>query len=98
MKTIARQMRTKPYKVDSVLRNYGIFIVNDKTFRSAKLEFVMKPLDDRRRAVEAKNGRNAGAVGEQCTGNAAAVSEQKFDYLLETSSASYKNASLIKKN
>ena len=98
VKTIARQMRTKPYKVDSVLRNYGLFIVNDKTFRSAKLEFVMKPLDDRRRAVEAKNGRNAGAVGEQCTGNAAAVSEQKFDNLLETSSASYKNASLIKKN
>ena len=98
VKTIARQMRTKPYKVDSVLRNYGLFIVNDKTFRSAKLEFVMKPLDDRRRAVEAKNGRNAGAVGEQCTGNAAAVSEQKFENLLETSSASYKNASLIKKN
>ena len=98
VKTIARQMRTKPYKVDSVLRNYGLFIVNDKTFRSAKLEFVMKPLDDRRRAVEAKNGRNDGAVGEQCTGNAAAVSEQKFDNLLETSSASYKNASLIKKN
>ena len=98
VKTIARQMRTKPYKVDSVLRNYGLFIVNDKTFRSAKLEFVMKPLDDRRRAVEAKNGRNDGAVGEQCTGNAAAISEQKFDNLLETSSASYKNASLIKKN
>ena len=98
VKTIARQMRTKPYKVDSVLRNYGLFIVNDKTFRSAKLEFVMKPLDDKRKAVEAKNGRNAGAVGEQCTGNAAAVSEQNLDNSLETSSASSKNASLIKKN
>ena len=98
VKTIARQMRTKPYKVDSVLRNYGLFVIDGNTFRSVKLEFVMKPLDEKRKAVEARCRRSAAAVQDQCSGSAAAVSEQKFDNLLETSSASYKNASLIKKN
>ena len=98
VKTIARQMRTKPYKVDSVLRNYGLFVIDGKTFRSAKLESVMKPLDDKRKAVEAKSGRSIAAVQEQCPGSAEAVSEQNLDNSLETNSDSSENASLIKKN
>ena len=98
VKTIARQMRTKPYKVDSVLRNYGLFIVTEKTFRSAKLESVMKPLDDKRRAMEEKNRRSAAAVSGQCKGNAPSVSGQKTDNSLEISSASSEKASLIKKS
>ena len=98
VKTIARQMRTKPYKVDSVLRNYGLFVIDGNTFRSAKLESVMKPLDDKRKAMEEKNRCNAGAVGRQCSGSEAAVSGQNLDNPLETSSASRKKASLIKKN
>ena len=98
VKTIARQMRTKPHKVDSVLRNYGLFIVTEKTFRSVKLESVMKPLDDRSRAMEARNRRTAEAVVGQYTGSNKAVTEQKIDNSLETSSASSENASLIKKN
>ena len=98
VKTIARQMRTKPYKVDSVLRNYGLFVIDGKTFRSVKLEFVMKPLDDKRKAVEAKSGRSIAAVQGQCSDNAEAVSEQNLDNSLETNSDSSENASLIKKN
>ena len=98
VKTIARQMRTKPYKVDSVLRNYGLFIVTDKTFRSAKLEFVMKPLDDKRKAMEARCSHSAQAVPEQCKGSAPAVSEQNLDNSLETNSDSPEKASLIKNN
>ena len=98
VKTIARQMRTKPYKVDSVLRNYGLFVIDGKTFRSAKLESVMKPLDDKRKAVEARCRRSAAAIQEQCSGSAEAVSEQNLDNSLETNSDSSENASLIKKN
>ena len=98
VKTIARQMRTKPHKVDSVLRNYGLFVIDGNTFRSVKLEFVMKPLDDKRKAVEARSRRSAAAVQEQCSGSAAAVSGQNLDNSLETSSDSSENASLIKKN
>lgn len=98
VKTIARQMRTKPHKVESVLINYGLFIVDGNTFRSAKLESVMKPLDDKRKAVEAKSGRSTAAVQEQCSGSAEAVSEQNLDNSLETNSDSSENASLIKKN
>ena len=98
VKTIARQMRTKPYKVDSVLRNYGLFVIDGKTFRSAKLESVMKPLDDKRMAVEARCRRNAAAIQEQCSGSAEAVSEQNLDNSLETNSDSSENAFLIKKN
>ena len=98
VKTIARQMRTKPYKVDSVLRNYGLFVIDGKTFRSAKLESVMKPLDDKRMAVEARCRRSAAAIQEQCAGSAEAVSEQKLDNSLETNSDSSENAFLIKKN
>ena len=98
VKTIARQMRTKPYKVDSVLRNYDLFIVTEKTFRSAKLEMVMKPLDDKRRAMETRCKGSAQTMQEQCKSSAAAVSEQKSDNSLEISSASSEKASLIKKN
>ena len=98
VKTIARQMRTKPHKVESVLINYGLFIVDGNTFRSAKLESVMKPLDDKRKAVEAKSGRSIAAVQEQCSGSAEAVSEQNLDNSLETNSDYTENASLIKKN
>ena len=98
VKTIARQMRTKPYKVDSVLRNYGLFVIDGKTFRSVKLEFVMKPLDDKRMAVEARCRRSAAAIQEQCSGSAEAVNKQNLDNSLETNSDSSENASLIKKN
>ena len=98
VKTIARQMRTKPHKVDSVLRNYGLFVIDGNTFRSVKLEFVMKPLDDKRKAVEARSRRSAAAVQEQCSGSAAAVSGQNLDNSLEPNSDSSENASLIKKN
>ena len=98
VKTIARQMRTKPYKVDSVLRNYGLFVIDGKTFRSVKLEFVMKPLDDKRMAVEARCRRSAAAIQGQCSGSAEAVSEQNLDNSLETNCDSSENASLIKKN
>ena len=76
VKTIARQMRTKPYKVDSVLRNYDLFVVDEKTFRSAKLEKVMKPLDDKRKAMDARCKSTAQAMPKQCKSSKEAVRKQ----------------------
>ena len=98
VKAIARQMRTKPYKVDSVLRNYDLFIVTEKTFRSAKLETVMKPLDDKRKAMEARCSHSAQAMSKRCKSSAAATSEQNLDKPLEINGGSSEKASLIKKN
>lgn len=98
VKAIARQMRTKPYKVESVLKNYGLFLIADNTFRSVKLETVMKPLDDKRTAMEAKSKRNARAMQNQCMSNAEPVSEQNSDNTLKTNDGSSEKESLIKKN
>ena len=37
LKSLARQMKTKPIKVENVVRNYQLFILTDYTFQSAKL-------------------------------------------------------------
>ena len=84
VKTIARQMRTKAHKVDSVLRNYELFVIEGNTFRSVRLEKVMRPLDEKRMAMEARNERNAKAKQEQCVNSAGATSEQKSDNSLKT--------------
>ena len=98
IKTIARQMRTKPNKVDSVLRNYGLFIVTDNTFRSVKMEKVMKPLDDKRTVMEARHKNTAQAMPKQCKSSEEAVTGQKMDNSLEINTASSENASIVKKS
>ena len=98
VKTIARQMRTKPYKVDSVLRNYDLFIVTEKTFRSAKLESVMKPLDDKRKAMETRCKSSAQVMPKQCESSEEAVNEQNLDNSLKLNDESPEKTSLIKKN
>ena len=49
LKTLARQMRTKPVKLETVLRNYGLFTLTDYTFSSAKLSETMMPLENKRK-------------------------------------------------
>ena len=107
MKTIARQMRTKPHKVETVLKNYGLFIITGDTFRSAKMESVMKALDDKRKKMEARKARTAEVmpvqrattaqeVEEQCTSTAEAVTEQKIDNSLIINNSSYKKTPIVK--
>ena len=98
IKTIARQMRTKPNKVDSVLRNYGLFIVTDNTFRSVKMEKVMKPLDDKRTVMEARHKDTAQAMPKQCKSSEEAVTGQKMDNSLGINTASSKKAPIVKKS
>ena len=55
LKSLARQLKTKLAKIESVLNGYGLFIVTDYTFRSRKLESAMKPLEDKRKAMSKQN-------------------------------------------
>ena len=55
LRTLARQLKTKLCKVESVLHNYGLFTLTDFTFRSIKLDAMMRPLENKRKAMEKQN-------------------------------------------
>ena len=56
LRTLARQLKTKLSKVEAVLKNYGLFMLTDFTFRSIRLDVAMRPLENKRKAMEKKNG------------------------------------------
>ena len=55
LRTLARQLKTKLCKIESVLHNYGLFTLTDFTFRSIKLDAMMRPLENKRKAMEKQN-------------------------------------------
>ena len=55
LKSLARQLKTKLGKVESVLRNYGLFTITDDSFCSQKLDAMMRPLENKRKAMEKQN-------------------------------------------
>ena len=55
LKSLARQLKTSIDRLLRILKNYGLFEVTDFTFRSSKLEAVMKPLEDKRKAMKARS-------------------------------------------
>ena len=55
LKSLARQLKTSIDRLLRILKNYGLFEVTDFTFRSCKLEAVMKPLEDKRKAMKARS-------------------------------------------
>jgi hypothetical protein len=55
LRTLARQLKTKLCKVESVLHNYGLFTLTDFTFRSTKQDVMMRPLENKRKAMEKQN-------------------------------------------
>ena len=65
LKSLARQLKTKIGKITSVLTDYGLFVVTDFTFRSAKLEAMMKPLEDKRKAMSKKKASKQEAERKQ---------------------------------
>ena len=69
LKSLARQLKTKLVKVESVLRNYGLFTLTDYTFRSNKLDDMMRPLENKRRSMEKQNERKVKARQNQSTHN-----------------------------
>ena len=55
LRTLARQLKTKLSKVEAVLHNYELFTLTDFTFRSTKLDAMMRPLENKRKAMEKQN-------------------------------------------
>ena len=55
LRTLARQLKTKLSKVEAVLHNYGLFTLTDFTFRSTRLDAMMRPLENKRKTMEKKN-------------------------------------------
>ena len=53
--TLARQLRTSPARLKRILYDYGLFEVKDNAFQSCKLNTVMRPLENKRKAMEARS-------------------------------------------
>ena len=68
LKSLARQLKTSVERLLRILKNYGLFDMADFTFRSRKLEAVMKPLDDKRKAMvkHSCDGHQATAQRKSC--------------------------------
>ena len=75
LKSLARQLKTKLVKVESVLRNYGLFTLTDYTFRSNKLDAMMRPLENKRRSMEKQNERKVKARQNQSTHNSLKIND-----------------------
>ena len=55
LKSLSRKLKTSVERLLRILKNYGLFDMTDFTFRSRKLEAVMKPLEDKRKAMKARS-------------------------------------------
>ena len=55
LKSLSQQLKTSVERLLRILKNYGLFDMTDFTFRSRKLEAVMKPLEDKRKAMKARS-------------------------------------------
>ena len=53
LKSLRRQLNIRLPKLLNIINNYGLFICDDFTFYSPKLNELMKPLEDRRARIEA---------------------------------------------
>ena len=71
LKSLARQLKTSVERLLRILKNYGLFDMADFTFRSRKLEAVMKPLDDKRKAM----------VKQSCDGHQTTVQRKSCNSL-----------------
>ena len=55
LKILARQLKTSVERLERILNNYGLFEWADNTFLSRKLNSAMKPLENKRKAMEARS-------------------------------------------
>ena len=75
LKSLARQLKTKLGKVESILRNYGLFTLTDYSFRSNKLDAMMRPLENKRRAMEKQNDNKVKEEQNQVAHNSLKISD-----------------------
>ena len=55
LRTLARQLKTSLARLMRILEDYNLFEVTDYAFRSRKLDTVMRPLEDKRKAMAARS-------------------------------------------
>lgn len=52
VKILAKQMRTSTARILRILTNYGLFVIEDDSFQSIKLNILMQPLERKRRQMD----------------------------------------------
>lgn len=88
LKILAKQMNTKLYKVEKVIRDYNLFTLSDFTFSSAKLDEIMSPLEKKRKEIQQQTVRKSEAEREQTVRKSEAECKQMPCNSLKTSTTS----------
>ena len=75
MKALAYQLRTTIYKLEKVLKNYGLFEISELTFHSLKLLELMEPLEKKRRTLDGHSSEGRARVTPKSEPNSLKISD-----------------------
>lgn len=88
LKSLRRQLNIRLPKLLNIINNYGLFICNDFTFYSPKLNELMKPLEDRRARIEAYKQKKRAAKSLEISNASDTISFDKGKVKEKVSSSS----------
>lgn len=88
LKSLRRQLNIRLPKLLNIINNYGLFICNDFTFYSPKLNELMKPLEDRRARIEAYKQKKRAAKSLKISNASDTISFDKVKGKVKVSSSS----------
>ena len=88
LKSLRRQLNIRLPKLLNIINNYGLFICDDFTFYSPKLNELMKPLEDRRARIEAYKQKKRAANSLEISNASDTISFDKVKGKVKVSSSS----------
>ena len=88
LKSLRRQLNIRLPKLLNIINNYGLFICDDFTFYSPKLNELMKPLEDRRARIEAYKQKKRAAKSLEISNASDTISFDKVKGKVKVSSSS----------
>ena len=88
LKSLRRQLNIRLPKLLNIINNYGLFICDDFTFYSPKLNELMKPLEDRRARIEAYKQKKRAAKSLEISNTSDTISFDKVKGKVKVSSSS----------
>ena len=88
LKSLRRQLNIRLPKLLNIINNYGLFICDDFTFYSPKLNELMKPLEDRRARFEAYKQKKRAAKSLEISNASDTISFDKVKGKVKVSSSS----------
>lgn len=88
LKSLRRQLNIRLPKLLNIINNYGLFICDDFTFYSPKLNELMKPLEDRRARFEAYKQKKRAAKSLEISNTSDTISFDKVKGKVKVSSSS----------